>query len=376
MAKFTNLIKIITSVLLIILVHLSTGMDADDRCDNNIFVLISSKNVFILNFDVQGDYSPSIIYRAQSDATIENGFFNKRTNKIILLINQLNQTYSIIILNVNDDIYKSWIEKSTRITYSTYVSLAQGQRYLYVLNKSTLLLQIFALPFTSTSYKENYLTNLPKNQTLLNYIVDEKFYSLWILFKNIQSQLYVCDLRTYNCHLYMNIINLHERGHLSINWKYQQFYIYSKENLLIFEYNQNQTDYSINYLDFPKENQDQFLTVCAKTDNIEYLSINYDNKQQACYRTCQYLPSAFDDKSRIHTVERLSTISDVLYCSKKRRISKIVVLILILADILVILAVIAWLAYKYFHYTTLNDQKHAMSDGTISASEKTCVTHF
>ncbi|CAF5136894.1 unnamed protein product [Rotaria magnacalcarata] len=174
----------------------------------------------------------------------------------------------------------------------------------------------------------------------------------------------------------MNIINLHERGHLSINWKYQQFYIYSKENLLIFEYNQNQTDYSINYLDFPKENQDQFLTVCAKTDNIEYLSINYDNKQQACYRTCQYLPSAFDDKSRIHTVERLSTISDVLYCSKKRRISKIVVLILILADILVILAVIAWLAYKYFHYTTLNDQKHAMSDGTISASEKTCVTHF
>ncbi|CAF0886146.1 unnamed protein product [Rotaria sordida] len=375
MAKFTILINIIIS-LLIFLIHLSSVMSINDQCDDKIFILISKKNIFLFNFDSQHDYSPSIIYETKLNTTIENGSFNKRINTIILLINQLNETYSIVTLNVYDTIYNYWLEKSNNIKYSSYIYISLGQRYLYVLNNQTMLLQIFTLPLTLTSYKENYLINLPKNQTILNYVIDEIFDFLWILFENIQPQLYICQLKTFNCYLYMNLINLNQPLQLYINWKYQKLYINSKNSLIIFDYNQNHTDYTIHNLNSTEENQIQFLTICEKTNFIEYITIDYTNKQQICLQTCQYLPLILNDTNRIHTIQRFSILSNIFYCSQKRRIAKIIILILILIDIAVILAIIIWLAYKYFYQSTLKENERQMSSGTVWTADKDSVTHF
>ena len=89
----------------------------NDQCDEKIFILISSKTIFLINFDSQNDYPPSSIYQTKSNTTIEDGVFNKRTNTIILLMNQLNATFSILTLNVNDNIYENWIEKSNQLSY-------------------------------------------------------------------------------------------------------------------------------------------------------------------------------------------------------------------------------------------------------------------
>jgi hypothetical protein len=168
----------------------------------------------------------------------------------------------------------------------------------------------------------------------------------------------------------MNIFNLNKPIQFIINRNSQKFYIYSKNNLIIYEYNQNQTDYSINYLN---STQQKFLTICEKTNSIEYISIN---NQQICYQTCQDLPLILNNTNSIHTIERLSSLSDILYCSKQRRISKIIILILILIDILIILGVIIWLAYKYISQSTLDKNSKQMSSGTINTTEKEIITHF
>jgi len=345
-------------------------MSINDKCDDKIFIFISTKTIFLFNFNSQNDYSSSIIYQTKFNTTIENGLFNKRTNTIILLINQLNQTYSILSLNSYDNIYDNWIEKSNKLIYSSYVYLSISQRYLYILNNETMLLKIFTFPLTSTAFKENNLLNLPKNGKIFNYLIDEKFRFLWILFENNPYQLYICHLKTSLCYLYMNIFNLNKPIQFIINWNSQQLFIYSKNNLIIYEYNQNQTDYSIHYLN---STQQQFLTICEKTNSIEYLSIN---KQEICYQTCQDLPLILNNTNPIHTIQRLSSLSDILYCSKQRRISKIIVLILILIDLLIILGVIIWLAYKYVSQSTLDKNSKQMSSGTIHITEKEIITHF
>ncbi|CAF3398600.1 unnamed protein product [Rotaria sp. Silwood1] len=375
MAKFTILININISIF-IFLVYLSSVTSINDKCDDKIFMLISTKNIFLLNFDFEQKYSPSIIYETKPNTTIENGLFYKRTNTIILLINQLNETYSIVTLHIYDTIYNYWIEKSNNVKYSTYISISLGQRYLYVLNNQTMLLQIFTLPLTSTPYKQTYLLDLPKNQTILNYIIDEKFNSLWILFETASYQLYVCQLKTYHCYLYMNLINLNKPVQVYINWIHQKLYINSKNSLIIFDYNQNHTDYKIHYFNSTQENQNQFLTICEKTNFIEYLSIDYTNKQQICLQTCQYLPLILNDTNHIHTIRRVSIISNIFYCSKQRQIAKIIIMILILIDIAVILGVIIWLTYKYVHQSTLNNDRKQMSSGTIWTSDNDSVTHF
>jgi hypothetical protein len=217
MAKFT----IVMSVL-IFLVLISCAMSINDKCGDNIFILVSTKTVFLYKFDSENGNSPSIIYQTKSNTTIENGVFNKRTNTIILLIKQFNETCSITSLNVYNDIYNYWKEKSNKIPYSSFIYLSHGQRYFYLLNSQTMLFQICPLPLKSTSCKQNYLLNLPLNPTILNYIIDENFDFLWILFENLPYQLYQCQLKTFSCHLYMNIFNLHKPIQIHINWNYQQ----------------------------------------------------------------------------------------------------------------------------------------------------------
>ena len=198
--------------------------------------------IFLVNFDSQNDYPPNIIYQTISNTTIEDGLFNQRTNTIILLINQSNTTFSILTLNVHENIYENWIEKSTKLWYSSSsIHLSLGQRYLYIFNAQTMFLQIFALPLTSTAWKQNFLLNLPNNQPIVNYLVDEKFQFLWILLGYNQHQLYICHLKLFSCQLYMNIIHLNSPFQFLINWNAQQFYLYSKDYFLIFEYNNNQT---------------------------------------------------------------------------------------------------------------------------------------
>ncbi|CAF2772259.1 unnamed protein product [Rotaria sp. Silwood2] len=357
MAKFTILININISIF-IFLAHLSSVVSITDKCDDQVFIVISTKYIFLFNFDSQQNHSSSIIYETKANTTIENGLFNKRTNTIILLINQLNEAYSIVALNVYDTIYNYWKEKSNNIKYSTYIYISVSQRYLYVLNNQTMLLQIFALPLTLTPYKQNYLIDLPKNQTILNYVIDEKLNFLYILFENFQYQLYVCQLKTYHCNLYMNSINSYKPVQLYINWIYQKLYINSKDSLIIFDYNQNHTDYIIHDLNSTKDNENQFLTICEKTNFIEYISIDYTNKQQVCLKTCQYLPLILNDTDRIHTIQRISILSNIFYCSRQRQIAKIIIMILILIDILTILGVIIWLAYKYFYQSTLNNNNN------------------
>lgn len=360
MAKSMYSINLLMSGLIFFICFTSV-MNINDQCDEKIFILISSKTVFLVDFDS----SPSIIYQTKMNTTIENGLFNKRTNTIILLINQSNETYFILTLNIGDHLNKNWIVKSNKLFYSSYIYLSVGQRYLYLLNNQTMLLQIFNLPLTSTAYKQNYLLNLPQNQRILNYLIDEKFQFLWILFEYYQYQLYICQLKSFSCQLYMNIFNLNKPIQFLINYNYQQFYFYSKNYLIIFKYNHNQTDYSIHYLNSTRS---QFLTICEKFNFIEYISIN---NRQVCYQTCQDLGN---DTNRIHTIQRLSSLSDILYCSKQRRIGQIVLMILILIDIATICGAISWFAYKYISQSTLDNKQ--VSCGIVWTSEKEFITHF
>lgn len=357
---------------LIFLIFFTTVISINNQCEEKLFILITKQKIFLLNFNFnQNDYLSNIIYETKYNSTIEYGLFNKRTNTIILLINQFNQTYSISSLNVQDNIYNNWIEKSNKIISSSYMYLSMSQRYIYLLNNQTMFIQIFSLPLTSTPFKQNYLLNLPKNQTIINYIIDEKLQLLWILFENVTFyQIYTCQLKYFLCYLYMNIFNLNKPIQLIINSKSQQFYLKTKKNLIIFDYNQNQVNYSIDYLNSTEQ---IYLTICEKTNSLEYITIN---QEQICYQTCQDLPFILNNENSIHTIERLSSVSDILYCSKQRRISKIVLLILILIDLLVLLSAVIWLGYKYFFQTTLDKNTQQSNSGTIWTTEKEFITHF
>ena len=336
-------------------------MNVNDQCDEKIFILISNKAVLLVNFGSPVESSPTIIYQTKINTTIENGLFNKRTNTIVLLINQLNETYFILTLNAYDNLYTNWIEETNKLFYSSYIHIALGQRYLYLLNNQTMLLQTIHLPLTSTIYKQNYLLNLPRNQRMLTYLIDEKFQFLWILFEYYQYQLYICQLQTSVCQLYMNIFNLNRPIQFQINWKYQQLYFYSKNYLIIYKYTHNQTDYTIQYLN---SSQPRFLTVCETFNYIEYISINY---RQVCYQKCQDLGN---NTNRIHTIQRISSVSNILHCSKQRRIGHVVLMILILIEIGIICGVMIWLGYKYF------SADKPVTSGTVWTSEKEFITHF
>lgn len=376
MVKFSTFVNKILLIFTILSVICSCVVSINNQCNDNILLLISNENVLLLNFDLQEDSSSSIIYQAKENTTIENGLFNKRTNTILLLINQSNKVYSVILLNIYNNLYYNWREKSNKLIYSTYVYLGVGQRYFYVLNSQLMFLETFTLPLTLKAYERNYLKNLPKNQTVLNYVIDERFQFLWILLENVQIQLYRCQLTTYDCKLHINLFYLTQPIKLSMNSLHQQLYIYSKEYFILFQYNQNQTDYTIHHLNFTEQNQDYFLTECGKSNNFEYVSINYNNTRQVCFQTCQYLPIIPNDTSRIHTVQRISILSDIHRCSKQRQISKIIIVILILTDIAVVLGVIVWLAYKYLHQPTFNQDEKPAIDETIWTSENGYITHF
>ena len=156
-----------------------------------------------------------------------------------------------------------------------------------------MLLQIFTLPLTSTALKQNYLSNLPINQLIVSYLVDEKLQFLWILFEH---QLYICHLKLYSCQLYMNIFHLNLPVQFLINWNSQQFYLYSKDYLLIFDYNGNRTNYSIEYFNATHE---RFLSICEEKNLVEHIFIT---NRQVCYQTCQNLPSIINKTNRIHTI--------------------------------------------------------------------------
>ena len=174
----------------------------------------------------------------------------------------------------------------------------------------------------------------------------------------------------------MNLFNLNKPIQFFINWKSQQFYLHTRNYLILFEYAQNQTDYSIHNLNSTQQNQEQFLTICEKTNHIEFLSMNYSNKKQVCLQTCQYLPITFNDKNRIHTIQRLSSLSGILYCSKQRRITKIVLIILIVTDLAMIFVYISWLGYKYFYQSTLGKHKRQANSGTVWIVDNDLITYF
>ena len=73
--------------------------------------------------------------------------------------------------------------------------------------------------------------------------------------------------------------------------------------------------------------------------------------------------------NRIHTIQRLSSQSNILYCFQQRRISRIILLILILIDLVLIIGMISYFAYKYFFHSTVSDR-------TIWMNEKELITHF
>ena len=370
------IVSINTILLVLILsIFFPSIISINHTCNDNQVILISSKTIFLFYFDFQNDYSSSIIYQTKSNTTIEHGLFDRLTNTIFLLIKHSNEKYSILLLNHHDYVYNYWIEKSNKLIYSTYIYISLGQRHFYVLNHQTMLLQIFNLPFISTLYDEDYLLKLPKKKKIVNFVIDEKFHILWILLENIQHQLYMCQLNTYSCRLYMNIFNINKSIQFFINWKYQQMYIYSANYLSIFDYYENQTDYSIRYLNSLKQSEDQFLTICEQTNYIEYISINYSNRLQACLQTCQYSPVISDDNSRVHTIERFS-MSNILGCIKQRRIIKIIVIILILMDIAVVAGFIGWLGYTYSHQLRLYKHKKQMNFESNWIKENDFVTFF
>lgn len=335
-----------------------------DQCDEKIFVLITKKTVRLVDFDSSVNSAPAIIYQTKDNTTIEDGLFHQRKNTIILLLNQSNESYSLMTLNAADDIYENWIVKSNKLIYSSLIHLTLGQRYIYLLNQQTMLLQIFNLPLTSTVFRQNSLSNLPRNSRLVKYLIDERFQYLWILFEQNFYQLYVCQLQSSSCQLYMNLFHLNPPIQFRIHWNTQQFYLYSRNYLILFQYNSNQTDYSIHYSNSTRQ---QFLAICERKNLLEYLSIS---RNQVCYHHCRDTDTTID---RIHTIERLSSPSNILHCSKQRRTSRIVLIILILIDLAVVFAALCWLTVKYISRSSM---KKPISNGTIWISEGELITHF
>ncbi|CAF0780679.1 unnamed protein product [Adineta ricciae] len=343
---------------------ISAISNANEQCDENIFVLISSRTVFLYDGN-----PPSVIYETKPNTTIEQGLFHRRTNTILLLLNEFNTTYSVTSLNTLDTLHTYWNEKLSNKVYSSTIHLSLGQRYLYLFDPRTSLIQTFTLPLSASVFKQNDLLNLPKTERALSFLIDENFRNAWILYQtNHFHQLHVCQLETSSCQLLVNIYNLISPIKMFISWKSEQFYIHSQNYLMIFEYNHNQTDYSMHYLNLSRANQ--FLTLCESTNRIEYISTN---QRDVCYETCEQLPWISDDTSDIHTIQRLPTLSNIFYCSKQRRISKIVLLVLILIDLLVLAGVVVWSAYKHIFSPPMTKQ---LSCGTISTIEKDFITYF
>ncbi|UJR36453.1 hypothetical protein I4U23_029176 [Adineta vaga] len=344
---------------------ISSIKSATDECNENIFILISSQTVFLFDGNL-----PNIIYQTQSNTTIEQGLFYRRTNTILLLIKQLNSTYSISSLNTFDNLHTYWNEKSYKTIFSSPIYLAVGQRYLYLFHSKTMLLQTFTLPLISLPFKQYFLFDLPTTEKVVNILIDENLQFVWILYeRNQYHQLYICQLKISSCNFLMNLYNLIQPIEMFLNRRYEQFYIHSQNYLMIFEYNSNQTDYSIHYLNLTTSNQ--FLTLCEKTNRIEYISTY---QRYVCYQTsCEKLPWIAEDTSNIHTIQRLSSLSEIFYCTKQRRITKIILLILILIDLLLLTGIILWLGYKFIYPSTLTKQ---FSCGTLSSIEKDLITYF
>lgn len=333
-----------------------------EQCEERIFVLISKKTVRLVDFD--SSTSPATIYRTKGNTTIEDGLFHQRKNTLILLLNQSNESYSLLTLNAADKIDENWTGKSNHLIYSSLIHLSLGQRYLYVLDQQTMVLQIFNLPLTPTVLKQNSLKNLPQNSRLVKYLIDERFQYLWILFEQNFYQLYICQLQIYSCQLYMNLFHLNLPIQFRIHWNAQQLYLYSRNYLILFQYNSNQTDYSLHYSNSTRE---QYLAICERKNLLEYLSIH---RNQICYDRCRDTDTTID---RIHTIERLSSSSNILHCSKQRRTSRIVLIILILIDLTIVFAALCWLTVKYLSRSSI---EKPISNGTLWISENELITHF
>lgn len=351
----------------ILLAHAVLIDRAVAQCENGMFILISSKNVFLYHADRLVS-----VYQAKKDVTIAQGVVHKRTNTVLLLLNEFNVGYTIASLTATDNPNGEWKENPIAMVYPSRVSLAAGQRYAYVLEPRNLTLQTFAVPLTSTPTQQIQLLNLPRSSQLLSYLAFENFQRLWVLLEtNQRHELHICPLKSASCQLYMNIYDLLPPIQLVTNERTARIYLQARNYLIIFEYPSDQTNYTIHAMNSTQDTQ--FLTLCESADRVEYVSIDRNARRQVCYQTCQALPLRTDGSDDVHTIHRLSPATDALYCSKKRQISKVVLLILILADLAVVLGYILWLAYGYFSQPALSKQ---LSCTTVSASEKDSVTHF
>ena len=312
------------------------------QCNEHRFIAISRTNVFLLNYD-----SLTSIYQTNSNQTIEFGVIHPKTNTVFLLINQLNVNYQIRTLNPPENIYTNWIEKSSDLVFSSSVSLSIGQRYFYVLDNQLYLLKIYSLPLTSSSTKDISLRNVPKNGKIFKYLIDETYQLMWILFQSNPYRMYICQLETSQCYLYTNIMNFDTPEQFFIQWHTQQIYLYSKQYLILFDYNQTQTIYSIHYLN---STANDYLIVCEKSNTIEYLSLKNLS-----------LPTAF------HSIERFPLGINRSRCTKQRSLSKIIIIILILIDLGLTTAMLIWLTIRYL---ARSKETHTIT------TEKDSITYF
>ena len=366
-----------SSRLLLFLLLISSSTSNTQTCDDEtLFLLVSNRTALLLDTKLATDRSSTIIYQSKSNATIEGSRFHQPTKTILLLVNHPNESYSIVSLNAEKKSKGKWMERSHEISTSSNVYLSLSQRYLYLFYSQTKRLQLSPLPITSNSFEDHFLSNLPNNQRVVDYHVDEDFHFLWILFGATPFSLYMCQLQSYSCRLLVNLIEIHPPIQFLIRWSHQQFFISSRTRLLLFEYNDNQTSYALQYHNTTHNDLAQYLVLCETDDQLEFVSLNYTQGGQVCLKQCFDLPSSINESDRIHSIHRLGKAMLTRSCSKPHRIGRLVVLLFILVDLAVLLAMITWLTYRYLTPANLDKSSQVTSNGTLAIVEKEFVTHF
>ena len=294
------------------------------QCDKEMFLLVSSNEILLFDFQ-----STSLLFETQSNQTIESAVVHRKTNTVIFSLDNS----KVYTLNPTES-----VSSTTNLLVSSTDYLGISQQYLYILNIETHLLNIYSLSLSSSSsssaIKQIQLTNFPNNTKILKYLIDENVQLIWILFQTDPYEIYICHLTTSQCQFYTNIINFGRARQFSIDWSAQQIYLYSKQYLILFEYNQTQTIYSIHSLNSTTHD---YLVYCQRTHTIEYLS----------FRNLSL--------SNIQLIEQYSPRKSLSTCSKQRNIGRLVIIILILIDLGLTIAWLVWLAIQYI--STSNEKE-------------------
>ena len=375
MSSLSRFVFMLSPLLFLLLI--SASISSAQTCDDEApLLLVSNRTAVLLDTKRSKDPSSTVIYQSKSNGTIEQSRFHQLTNTILLLLNYRNQTYSIVSLNLEKKSKGKWIEQSYQISTSSNVYLSASQRYVYLFYSQTKRLQVTPLPITANSFEDRVLSNVPSNQRVVDYHVDERFHFLWILFDGSPYSLYMCQLQSSSCRLFINLIQTRPPIQFLINWNNQQLIISSRIHLVLFDYSENRTSYSVQYHNTTGMDLTRYLVLCEKSNQLDFVSMNDTHPGQVCLRQCFDLPSSINETNRIHTIQRLGKGLALRSCSNPHRIIRTVVLLLILVDLIVLLAVIAWLTYRYLLPRSIDKSSTGTSNGTLSIVGKDLVTHF